>query len=94
MTHLDVDDEDVVLGGRDDGGDGAEEAAVERRQEGGGRRVVQAHRDRVVQHGVRHEPHEDARHGANLVYPVWKEKTSAATEFQFAGHQKVSKCNH
>ncbi len=71
-TDLDVDDEDVVLGGRDDGGERRHEAAQQRRQEGARRRVVEAHRDGVVQHGVRDEAHEELRNGAHLVDPVCK----------------------
>ena len=44
-THLNVDDEDIILCGWDDRGQGADESLVQRREEGGWGCVVQSYRN-------------------------------------------------
>ena len=44
-THLNVDDENVILGSWDDGGQGTDESLVERREKGSWGRVVQSYRN-------------------------------------------------
>ena len=73
-THLNVDDEDIILCGGDDRGQGADESLVEWREECGGRSVVQSYRNRVIQHWVGNKSHEKLSHRANFINPIYKAK--------------------
>ena len=66
-THLNVDDEDIILCGGDDRGQGADKSLVEWREEGVGRCVVQSYRNRVIQHRIGNKSHEKLSHRANFI---------------------------
>ena len=70
-THLNVDDEDIVLCGWDDRGQGADESlVVEWREEGGGGCIVQSYCNRVIQHRVGNKSHEKLSHRTNFIDTV------------------------